>query len=130
MKVLLDTHVFLWWIIDDDRISPKAGEIMRSGDNKLFLSVASGWEIAIKSSLGKIKIPGEKHLAPFIHEQIKENGMSILPIHMSHALHVYQLPYYHSDPFDRILIAQAQLEKLPLLSADGQFQQYDIEVSW
>ena len=128
MKVLLDTHTFLWWITDDNRLSSFAREIITNGDNELFLSAATGWEIAIKAQLGRIKLPKEPH--SFIAEQLRLNSIQSLPIHMSHALHVYSLPNHHSDPFDRMIIAQAQLENLSILTMDPQIAKYKVKVVW
>jgi len=128
MKVLLDTHTFLWWITDDDRLSSTAREIITNGDNELFLSAATGWEISIKAQLGRIKLPKEPH--SFIAEQLRLNSIQSLPIHMSHALHIYSLPNHHRDPFDRMIIAQAQLEDLPILTMDSQIARYQIKVIW
>ncbi|MBM4307834.1 MAG: type II toxin-antitoxin system VapC family toxin [Deltaproteobacteria bacterium] len=128
MKVLLDTHIFLWWITEDPRLSSKASEIIRDGSNELFLSAASGWEIAIKAKLNRIQLPTTPE--KFISEQLRINGIQGLPILMSHALHVYNLPNHHRDPFDRILIAQCQSEGLPILTADPSFTPYKIEAIW
>ena len=128
MRILLDTHAFLWWITDDPHLSPYVREVISSGDNELFLSAASGWEIAIKAKLGRIKLPDKPEL--FISEQLTLNAIQSLPIQMSHALYVYKLPNHHSDPFDRMLISQAQLEELPILTADPQFSQYQVRVIW
>ena len=128
MKVLLDTHVFLWWITDDPRLSPRARGIIADGANVAFLSAASGWEIAIKAKLGRLRLPDNPE--HFILKQLELNAIEVLPVQMSHALHVYALPYHHRDPFDRLLIAQAQLEKLPILTADPQISRYLVEVIW
>ena len=128
MKVLLDTHTFLWWITDDNRLSSSAREIITNGDNELFLSAATGWEIAIKAQLGRIKLPKEPN--SFIAEQLRLNSIQSLPIHMSHALHVYSLPNHHRDPFDRLIIAQAQLENLPILTIVPQIAKYKVKVFW
>lgn len=128
MRLLLDTHAFLWWITDDPRLSEKAREIMSDGKNQLFLSAASGWEIAIKAKLGKLKV--SDNLEHFIPEQVALNAIENLPIVLSHVLHVYTLPDYHRDPFDRLLISQAQLEGLPILTVDSQISQYPVEVLW
>ena len=128
MKVLLDTHTFLWWITDDNRLSSSAREVITNGDNELFLSAATGWEIAVKAQLGRIKLPKEPH--SFIAEQLRLNSIQSLPIHMSHALHVYSLPNHHRDPFDRMIIAQAQLEELPISTTDCQMAKYEIKVIW
>ncbi len=126
MKILLDTHIFLWWITDDPRLSVRAKEIITDLHNELYLSAASGWEIAIKSTLGRITLPRKADL--FIAEQMSINSILSLPIEMSHALHVHNLPPHHQDPFDRIIIAQAQLEKMPVLTADPQFKKYKLTI--
>jgi PIN domain nuclease of toxin-antitoxin system len=128
MKALLDTHTFLWWVTDDAALSPRVRQIISDGDNELFFSAASGWEIAIKVQLGRLKLPD--NLERFIPEQLSINAIESLPIQLSHALHVYTLPDYHRDPFDRILVAQSQLENLPILTADPQIAQYSVEVIW
>jgi PIN domain nuclease of toxin-antitoxin system len=128
MKILLDTHTFLWWITDDQRLPDHAREIISNGDNELFLSAASGWEITIKAKIGRLNLPDEPQR--FIPEQMKLNFIQSLPIQMSHALHVSTLPDYHRDPFDRLLIAQSQLEEIPILSSDPQIANYQVEVIW
>jgi PIN domain nuclease of toxin-antitoxin system len=126
VKVLLDTHTFLWWITDDPHLSMRAREVMESPDNEMFLSAASGWEIAIKASLGKLKLPDD--LQGFVSEQLRINAIHVLPIQMAHALHVYTLPGHHRDPFDRLLVAQSQLEQIPILTDDPQIAQYSVTV--
>jgi len=128
MKILLDTHTFLWWITQDPRLSTDAREIIGYGENEVFISAATGWEIAIKTQLGRLKLPGEPQ--DFVISQLKVNTMVSLPIEMRHALHISKLPNYHRDPFDRILVAQAQLENLPILSADPDIKKYDVKVIW
>ncbi|MEW6726926.1 MAG: type II toxin-antitoxin system VapC family toxin [Bacillota bacterium] len=128
MRVLLDTHAFLWWIADDSRLSSKARSIISNGNNTLFLSAASGWEMTIKTRLGKLELPDD--FKEFIAEQLVINGIDSLPVQMRHALHIHTLPPLHQDPFDRMLIAQAQLEDLPILTADPQIAQYRVEVLW
>jgi len=128
MRVMLDTHVFLWWITDDPQLSPLARKIISSGKNKLCLSAASGWEMAIKARLGKLRLPD--NLGSFISEQLVINAIETLAVLMRHALHVYNLPDYHRDPFDRLLVAQAQLENLPILTADSQIACYPVEIIW
>ena len=128
MRILLDTHSFLWWITDDPRLSPRAREIMSDGENRLFLSAASGWEIAIKSRLGRLVIP--EPVAAFVPAQLAGNAIEGLPISMGHALHVSSLPDHHRDPFDRILVAQSELEHLPILTGDPLIAQYGVETVW
>lgn len=128
MRLLLDTHTFLWWISDDPQLSATAREIISEGGNELFFSAASGWEIAIKAQIGKLKLPS--NLEQFIGKQLLQNAINTLPVQLSHTLHVYTLPPLHRDPFDRLLISQSQLEQLPILTADVQFQQYRVQVMW
>lgn len=128
MRALLDTHAFLWWLADDVRLSPRAREIIGDGNNELFLSAASGWEMAIKMRLGKLQLPGE--LESFVLGQLKINAIEPLAVQMVHALHVYTLPEHHRDPFDRLLVAQAQVERMPIITADPQVAQYAVEVVW
>ena len=128
MKALLDTHVFLWWITDDQRLSSRVREIIADGTNEILFSAASGWEIAIKTRLGRLQLPDDPEI--FIPEQLELNAIEVLPVEIGHALHVYQLPSHHRDPFDHLLIAQAQLEKLPILTADPQISRYPVEVIW
>ena len=128
MKALLDTHTFLWWITDDQRLSAIVRDIISDGENNIYLSAASGWEIAIKAKIGKLSLPDD--LIPFIAEQLTVNAISSLPIQMSHTLHTYSLPPYHRDPFDRLLVAQSILESLPLLTSDSQISKYPVQVVW
>ncbi len=128
MKVLLDTHTFLWWIADDPQLSSRARQIMEAADTEPFLSAASGWEIAIKSRLGKLKLPAD--LSRFVAQQLHINAIQGLPIQMAHALHVATLPDHHRDPFDRMLVAQSQLELLPILTGDPLVAQYAVTVIW
>lgn len=127
MRVLLDTHAFLWWITDSPRLSGYAREVI-SGSNELLFSAASGWEIAIKARLGKLQVPED--LGKFITGQLSRNEMVVLPVYLGHALHVHTLPGHHRDPFDRLLVSQASLEGLPVLSADPQISRYPVEVLW
>ncbi len=128
MRILLDTHTFLWWITADDRLSPRSIELISDGNNELLFSTASGWEIAIKAGLGRLDIPDP--LDRFVSEHLFRNHIGVLPVQLSHALHVYALPQLHRDPFDRLLVAQAQLEKLPILSSDRRIAKYEVEVLW
>ncbi len=128
MRVLLDTHAFLWWITDDPKLSPRAGEIIKNMDNEVFVSAASGWELVIKTQLGRLKI--SENPVDFIWEQIQLNAFQSLAIRMKHALQIFSLPDHHKDPFDRLLVAQAQLEEMPILTADHQIARYDVAVIW
>ena len=128
MRALLDTHTFLWWIIDDPQISSRVRDIISNSSNELFLSAASCWEIAIKAKIGRIKLPDRPHI--FVSEQMSLNTIQGLPIQISHALHVFNLPHHHIDPFDRIIIAQSQLEKLPILTSDSLISKYKVKIIW
>ncbi|MGZ8981912.1 MAG: type II toxin-antitoxin system VapC family toxin [Burkholderiaceae bacterium] len=128
MNVLLDTHAFLWWIADDTRLSKHARTLIGDSGTSARFSVVSAWEIAIKVSLGRLRTPAD--LAAFLLEQIAMNRFEVLQIGLSHALAVHRLPHHHRDPFDRMLAAQAKIERLPLVSGDGRFDAYDIERIW
>jgi len=128
MKVLLDTHVFLWWITDDPLISPKIKTIMVDVDNELFLCAASIWEIAIKARLGRLQLP--ENPDSYLTQQMVSNAVQSLSITMQHALRVYNLPDIHKDPFDRIIIAQALLEDMPILTKDDYIPRYGVQTIW
>jgi len=128
MKALLDTHVFLWWITDAPQLPPHVRELIANGGNELFLSAASCWEIAIKARLGKITLPARPDV--YIADQMAENAVQGLPIGASHAFQVFHLPLHHRDPFDRMLIAQAQLEHLPIITSDPLFSKYKVKTLW
>ncbi len=128
MKYLLDTYAFLWWIIDDDRLTDRAREVVRHGENDLYFSAASAWEIAIKSGLDRIHLP--EPAERFIPEQLRLNGIRPLAIQLSHALAVEGLPLHHRDPFDRLLVTQSQLEGMPIITGDDQLAEYGAEVVW
>lgn len=128
MKALLDTHVFLWWVTDDPRISPKVREIMEDEEKDLFLSAASIWEMAIKLRLRRLQLPKKPNL--YLSEQMAMNAIQSLSITMQHALKVYSLPDIHKDPFDRIIIAQALSEDMPILTKDGDIPKYSVQTIW
>ncbi len=128
MRLLLDTHTFLWWIIDSDRLSRRARSLISSGNNEIFFSAVSGWEIAVKAELGRIKLPSAPE--QFVPQQISENAFQVLPLQLRHALRVFSLPSVHRDPFDRMLVAQAETEHMPLLSGDSHFHGYPVKVVW
>lgn len=128
MRLLLDTHAFLWWIDDDPRISEHAAELIGNGSNEVFFSAASGWELVIKNALGRIQFPSS--IQEFILEQLARNGFQVLPIHLVHAMKVSELPALHGDPFDRMLIAQTMVEELVLLTIDDDVRRYPVSVAW
>lgn len=128
MRALLDTHSFLWFVSADPKLSSKAEGLISEGANELLLSVASVWEVAIKVSLGRLPLAAPVH--EFIPEQLRRNWIDLLPIEASHTFEVARLPFHHRDPFDRLLIAQALVENLPIVSADSAFDDYKVERIW
>lgn len=129
MRVLLDTHVFIWFNLDDPRLSARARQVVMDGQNTVVLSATSAWEIAIKASLGRMPdmgaLPGE-----YVLSRMQHYGMEALPVRMEHALRVAELPHVHGDPFDRLLVAQALAEGLPVVTGDENFARYGVEVVW
>lgn len=128
MKALLDTHAFIWWVTDDSRLSSTARGIIADESNVLFLSAASAWEIVIKVRLGKLNLPEPPET--YIPSRLTMNRFESLPIQMVHALQVVNLPDFHRDPFDRIIIAQSQVEKMPIITVDTQVTRYPVDVIW
>jgi len=123
MRQLLDTHSFIWFVMGNPRITPRVRALIE--DNENLLSIASIWEMAIKHSSGKLSfgIPFEL----FIEQQVRPNGIELLNINLDHINVVASLPFHHRDPFDRLLIAQAMVEQIPILSADSVFDNYLME---
>ena len=124
MKYLLDTSVFLWAVGSYELLN-KAGQDILNSDSDLFLSAASSWEIAIKSSIKKLPLP--EPARRYVHRMLLATGIQSLPITHTHALTVADLPFYNTDPFDRLLVAQAQSEKMVLLTADTSIVKYNVE---
>jgi PIN domain nuclease of toxin-antitoxin system len=128
MKALLDTHTFLWWNLNDARLSSTARNFIADGNNELFLSAASAWEIAIKAARGRLTLPETPE--QYVAQRMILHHLQPLPVQLSHALHVYTLPTLHQDPFDRLLVAQSQLEAFPLLTANPEIGRYQIDIIW
>ena len=128
MKLLLDTHAFLWAITEDARLSERARQVFLSGANQLFLSAASLWEIVIKVQIGKLPLP--KRTDEYLVDQLSRNAVQTLPVQASHVLRLFKLPHHHGDPFDRLLIAQSQVEGLPILTTDPLIRKYSVETMW
>jgi len=126
MRLLIDTHCWLWMQVSPERFAPDVAQLLEDPRHDLLLSAASAWEIAIKYALGKLPLPTEP--VRYVPSRMEASGTSGLAISHAHALRVAELPPHHRDPFDRILIAQAQLEKLTLLTADRQLAAYDVEL--
>ena len=127
MRLLLDTHVLLWWIDDDPRLSRRSRSLISHADTVL-VSVASVWEIAIKAGLGKLEV--RPNLRRYLLRQFARNEFELLPVLFEHAVAIRDLPLHHRDPFDRLLIAQSLTERLVLISHDARMKAYAIEVIW
>ena len=127
MKLLLDSHTFLWWNNEPDKLSPRVLEMCKDSENALFVSVASIWELQIKFQLGKLRL--YKPLAEIIRQE-QENGIEILSVEAPHVFALDSLPNHHKDPFDRLLVAQALVEGAVLVSADPLVKQYPVKVEW
>ncbi len=128
MRLLVDTHALLWFELDDARLGVKAKELMSSGENELLLSTASLWEVALKVGLGKLTLFEPYH--SFMDHVITEYELVLLPIRLNHTAVLIELPFHHRDPFDRLLIAQAISEEIPLLSGDSVFDAYGVARLW
>jgi PIN domain nuclease of toxin-antitoxin system len=128
VRLLLDTHAFLWWVADSERLPKKARTAIGNARNECYVSVASAWEIGIKVSLGKLRIEGA--LDRFLPEQIGANGFRPLPIDLKHTARVALLPFHHRDAFDRLLVAQALEEDLAVVTADPVFARYGLKRVW
>ena len=128
MRALLDTHTFLWWVLDLPRLSSKSRAILEDGANELLLSAASAYEIALKARSGRLTLPESPEA--YVPARLITNGFSRLPIDLGHALRAGTLPWIHRDPFDRLLVAQAQMEGLAILTADPVISRYDVETIW
>lgn len=128
MQVLLDTNAFLWWVTDDDKLSKTARSIISNPGNPIFFSVASAWEIVIKSQLGKLPLPEPAKL--YVPNRVKHYGFIVISISMKDVLEISNLENHHKDPFDRLLIAQGKTHNLPIITADKKFELYDVEVVW
>ena len=126
MRLLVDTQCFLWMTSAPSRFSEVTRRLLLSQSTALFFSAASAWEIAIKHGLGKLALPQQP--PQYVEDRLRRTRTTPLPISVAHALRVAELPPHHRDPFDRLLIAQAQLERLPVLTADRQFAAYDVEI--
>ena len=123
MNLLLDTHAFLWWWTDDPKLGAEARDAV-AGAGVIFVSAASAWEAAIKQGLGRLRLRDR------FERSVEDSGFEKLPILFVHAERAGTLPRHHADPFDRMLVAQAQIEGLTLISHDRWFERYDVEVLW
>jgi PIN domain nuclease of toxin-antitoxin system len=126
MRYLLDTHVWLWLQTQPERVSDDVRDRLGDGAAQLLLSAASSWEIAIKHALGKLPLPEPPKT--YVPSRMRHDGVDGLPVTHAHALHVATLPPHHGDPFDRLLVAQSQVEDVPLVTADPRITRYDVTV--
>ncbi|MEH2163269.1 MAG: type II toxin-antitoxin system VapC family toxin [Nostoc sp.] len=123
MKVLLDTHIFIWWDSEPEKLSQNILSLLQRTDTKLYVSIVSLWEIQIKSQLGKLTL---SQSLEDIYDSQNKNGISFLSVIPAHVLNLNTLPLHHKDPFDRMLISQALVEGLTLISIDQIFKLYDV----
>ena len=128
MKLLSDTHSFIWSFSNTKKLSPTAAQAFKNPANQIFLSVASVWEMQIKIALGKMVF--NDTLESILSEQQTINGIQIFPVQLAHALYLENLPPHHKDPFDRLLISQAIVENMTLVSADADFAKYQVKLLW
>lgn len=125
-RCLVDTHVWLWMLADPARIGVGALELIENSDVDLLLSAASAWEIAIKYRIGKLALPEQP--SKYVPDRLRRSGTLSLAIEPAHALRTSELPNHHSDPFDRLLVAQAQILEIPIVTADDKIAQYDVDI--
>lgn len=128
MNYLLDTHTFIWWDSKPEKLSTQVLKYCEDGNNKLFLSIASIWEMQIKHQLGKLSFDTDLEL--LIKEQVQNNSLLLLAIKPKHVFTLSKLPNVHKDPFDRLLISQSMQEEMTLLSCDSVFSDYPVDVIW
>lgn len=128
MKLLFDTHAFIWWDSEPEKLSPKARAACEDPANVLLFSVASAWEMQIKVSLEKLHL--KQPLADIIAHQERTNGIQILPVNLEHVFAIGALPARHKDPFDRLLIVQSNVEQISLISHDSVFRDYPVTLFW
>ncbi len=124
MRLLLDTHAALWWLADDERMGEEGASHLADETNQVLLSAAVVWEVAVKRSLGKLEVT-EKYLSLLLGA-----GAQPLPVSIDHAAAVEQLPWHHRDPFDRLLVAQAGIERASIVSRDDALRPYGVPIVW
>lgn len=128
MKYLLDTGVWLWTLWQPERISPRSRAVLANLSHEVFLSAVTSWEVAIKSGVGKLSLPEAP--GTYVPRRMADQGLRPLPVSHQHALAVFGLPDHHRDPFDRLLIAQANLEDMILVTADRMIEKYAVQILW
>lgn len=124
MRVLLDTHVFLWFVQGDERLPLKWRSLIMDSGHDFLISHVTPWEVSIKHGLGKLELGSELHSV--FPGQLTENGFEFLPVRLPHILHLAKLPMHHRDPFDRMLVAQCEIERIPIISMDPQLKPYGV----
>jgi PIN domain nuclease of toxin-antitoxin system len=122
VRLLLDTHALLWWLADDDRLGPRAREAIAAPTNLVFVSAATAWEIAVKRALGRLAAPGD------IEEWLAASNFQPLPIQIAEAVASAELPPHHRDPFDRLLVAQAQIGRMTIVTGDDEIGKYGVSL--
>ena len=128
MRALLDTHTFLWWLLNADRLSEESRAILTDSANDVYVSAASAAEIAIKARQGRLTLP--EPAESYVPSRLVSEGFLALPVEIGHALRAGVLPLIHGDPFDRLLVAQAQIEGIPIVTLDPAISRYDVETIW
>ena len=128
MRLLLDTHAFLWWCEANPRLTDRVYGLLSDPETELLLSLAGAWEIVAKVQAGKLRLP--EPAASYIPSRMAHYAINVLPVTLPHILAIEALPQLHKDPFDRLLIAQARIEALPIVTSDPQIQQYGVDTIW
>jgi PIN domain nuclease of toxin-antitoxin system len=128
MKYLLDTMAWMWSVGPTEKLGKLALEILSNGEEELYLSAASSWEVVIKTQLGKFELPEPP--VTYIPKRLSAQGIRALSVTQGHTLKVYELPRHHADPFDRLIIAQAVVEEMTILTADRIFEKYPVKILW
>ena len=127
-RVLLDTHAFLWFVFDDRRLSSRADTLIGDSDNEVLLSIASLWEITIKAQLDKLTLGMPVEV--FFRRYVEQRRLALVDVQVAHLVAYGQLPLLHRDPFDRLLVAQAQVLGVPILSSDSKLEPYGVPILW
>ena len=128
MRLLVDSHVFVWTLLNDPRLSPKARRTLRSDEHELFFSIVSLWELSIKIRLGRLRTLTSS--VAYLHDELSANNITLLPLRYDDILALESLPPRHRDPFNRLLIAQALSHQLTLLTGDTEIQRYPVKTLW
>jgi PIN domain nuclease of toxin-antitoxin system len=129
LRVLLDTNVFLWWVSERGaRLSDRARDLLTDGATEALVSMASAWELSIKVGAGRIELPDD--IGRYVPDRLRRHGFDLLPIELTHAVRAGTLPRLHGDPFDRMLVAQGQVEGVAIITADPAISRYEVETIW